>query len=196
MIELKALLKWKRLRPVILIIGVLVLVLLAVAPALAVDVGFALSVSATAALVTIAPGWSRRLVGRGWPKPLADAVCVACAAQVVTAPLVAAISGQLSLISVLANLLVAPVITPITVLGTAAAALGWVWPTVAQLLIRFTGPELWWLLHIARWSAAVPGAAVSVPSGFAGALLLGLTTIAVVLLVAVWRRRRGRGIRR
>ena len=51
-----------------------VLVLLTVAPQLAVDVGFALSVSATAGLVLIAPAWSRRLVARGWPKPVADAV--------------------------------------------------------------------------------------------------------------------------
>ena len=186
----------RRRRQAVPALAATVLVLMVISPDLAVDVGFALSVSATAALVTIAPGWSRRLVARGWPKPLADAVCVACAAQLVTAPLVAAISGQLSVVSVLANLLVAPVITPITILGTAAAAVGWIWPTVAQLLIRFTGPELWWLLHIARWSAAVPGAAVSVPSGFGGALLLGLTTIAVALLVAAWRRRRGRGIRR
>ena len=35
------------------------------------------------------------------PKALADAVCIALAAQVVTAPLIAAISGQLSLIGVL-----------------------------------------------------------------------------------------------
>ena len=27
-------------------------------------------------LVVIAPGWSRRLVNRGWPKLIADAVCV------------------------------------------------------------------------------------------------------------------------
>ena len=65
------------------------------APELAVDVGFALSVSATAALVVIAPVWSRRLVGRGWPKPLADAVSVAVAAQLVTAPLVAGDIGHL-----------------------------------------------------------------------------------------------------
>ena len=70
-----------------------VIALMIVAPELAVDIGFALSVSATAALVVIAPGWSRRLVARGWPKPLADAVSVAVAAQLVTAPLVAAISG-------------------------------------------------------------------------------------------------------
>ena len=32
-------------------------------------------------------------------------------------------------------------IPPITVVGTAAAALGPLWPGGAQLLIRFTGPE-------------------------------------------------------
>lgn len=172
-----------------------VLVLMVISPALAVDAGFALSVVATAGLVVIAPGWSRRLVGHGWPKLVADAVCVAVAAQLVTAPLVAAISGSLSLVAVLANLLVAPVIPPITILGTAAAAMAWSWPGAAQLLIRFTGPELWWLLHIARWSAAIPGAAVGVPSGWGGALLLGATTVGVVFLLAAWRRRRGNAIR-
>ena len=54
-----------------------VLVLMVTAPQLAVDVGFALSVLATAALMVIAPVWSRRLVGRGCPKPLADALAVA-----------------------------------------------------------------------------------------------------------------------
>ena len=100
-----------------------VIALMIGAPELAVDVGFALSVSATAALVVIAPVWSRRLVGRGWPKPLADAVSVAVAAQLVTAPLVAGISGPFSVVSVAANLAVAAVIAPITVIGTAAAAL-------------------------------------------------------------------------
>ena len=135
-----------------------VLALMIASPELAVDVGFALSVSATAALVVIAPVWSRRLVDRGWPKPLADAVCVAVAAQLVTAPLVAGISGTFSVVSVAANLAVAAVIPPITVVGTAAAALCALWPAGADLLIRFTGPELWWLLRVARWAAAVPGA--------------------------------------
>ena len=53
---------------------------------------------ATAALVVIAPVWSRRLVARGCPKPLADALAVAWAAHVVTAPLVAGISGRFSLV--------------------------------------------------------------------------------------------------
>jgi competence protein ComEC len=161
-----------------------VLVLMIASPELAVDVGFALSVSATAALVVIAPAWSRRLVGGGWPKPLADALCVAVAAQLVTAPLIAGISGTFSVMSVAANLAVAVVIPPITVVGTAAAAICPVWPAGADLLIRFTGPELWWLLRVAHWSASVPGASLAVPSGPLGVVVVAAAGVAVVVL---WR---------
>jgi competence protein ComEC len=161
-----------------------VLLLLAVAPTLAVDVGFALSVLATAALIVVAPVWSRRLVAKGWPKPLADALAVAWAAQVVTAPLVAAISGRFSVIAALANLVVAAVIAPNTVLGNAAAALCTIWPAAARLLIRFTGPELWWVNGVAHWAAAMPGATVPVPEGVPGTLIVGGVT---VLAVALWR---------
>ena len=178
-----------RRRQAIPVLSAAVLALLVAAPQLAVDVGFALSVSATAALVVLAPIWSARLVARGWPKALADAVCIALAAQVVTAPLIAAISGQLSLISVLANLAVAVVIPPITVLGTAAAALCPLWAPGAGVLIRFTGPELWWLLHVARWAGEVPGAAVTVPAGPGGVVLVG--AVGVLVVVGVGRCRRG-----
>ncbi|WP_349268431.1 ComEC/Rec2 family competence protein [Mycolicibacterium parafortuitum] len=155
-----------------------VVAVMVAAPRLAVDVGFALSVSATAALIVIAPGWSRRLVDRGWPRPLADAVSVAVAAQLVTAPLVAGISGSMSLVAVAANLAVAPVIPPITVLGTAAAALCAVWPAGAEVLIRFTGPEVWWLLGVARWAARMPAAAVPMPSGATGVLIAAMLMLA------------------
>lgn len=163
-----------------------VLAVLTVAPQLAVDAGFALSVSATAALVVIAPVWSARLVGRGWPKPLADAVSVSAAAQLVTSPLIAGISGNLSLVAVAANLAAAPLIAPITVLGTAAAALSTWWPAGAALLIRFCGPAVWWLLGVARWAAGTPGATVPVPAGVAGIVVVGLAGVAVTLL---WRTR-------
>jgi competence protein ComEC len=165
-----------------------VLILLAVAPHLAVDVGFALSVLATAALVVIAPVWSRRLVGRGCPKPLADALAVAWAAHVVTAPLVAGVSGRVSLVAAGANLAVAPVIAPITVLGSAAAVLCLVWPAGGQLLIRFTGPELWWVLTVARSAAGVPAATVPVPAGAPGVLVVGAVTVVVLLSAMLLRR--------
>lgn len=166
-----------------------VLILMIGAPQLAVDIGFALSASATAALVVIAPAWSRRLADRGWPKPLADAISVAVAAQLVTAPLVAGMAGTVSLVSVAANLAVAVVIAPITVIGTSAAAVSIVWPEAAQFLIRFTGPELWWLLRVARWASAVPGAVVPVPPGPAGVFCVAAVGIGSVL---AWRWRWGR----
>ena len=161
-----------------------VLLLMATAPHLAVDVGFALSVLATAALVVVAPVWSRRLAGRGCPKPLADALAVAWAAHVVTVPLVAGISGRVSLVGAVANLAVAAVIAPITVLGSAAAVVCLLWPPGAQLLIRFTGPEIWWVLRVAHWAAGMPGAAVPVPSGMPGVLIVGASAVLVVVL---WR---------
>jgi competence protein ComEC len=134
--------------------------------------------------VIVAPIWSRRLVAAGWPRALADAICVACAAQLATAPLIAGISGRLSVVSAAANLSVAALIAPITVLGSAAAALCLCWPAGAQLLIRFTGPELWWLLRIAHAAAGVPGASVPVPSGLSGVVAVGAGGLLAVLL---WR---------
>jgi competence protein ComEC len=166
-----------------------VILLMVVAPQMSVDIGFALSVAATAALILIAPRWSRRLVDRGWPKALADTVCVATAAQLVTAPLIAGISGRVSIVSILANVAVTAVVPPITVAGTAAAALAPLWPGGAHLLIRFTGPELWWLLGVARWSGAVPGATVAVPSRFLGVVVVACASAGAVL---VWHQLRGR----
>jgi competence protein ComEC len=107
----------------------------------------------------------------------------------VTAPLVAAISGTLSVVAALANLAVTVVVAPITVIGTGAAALSVWWPAGADLLIRFTGPELWWLLGVARWASQIPGASVPVPSGLPGALTVGAAGLGAVVLSRWWRKR-------
>lgn len=180
---------WHRRRKAVPALAATVLVSLTVAPHLAVDVGFLLSVVATAALVVIAPRWTQRLVDRGWPRPLAAGVAIALAAQLVTAPIVAGMSGAVSVVAVVANLAVAPIIPPITVLGTASAAVLQLWPAAGRLLIRFTGPELWWLLNTARWAAQVPGASVPVPAGPTGVALVGATVVAGVV---GWRWRTGR----
>src|SRR4029453_19561935 len=90
------------------------------------------------------------------------------------------LAGRVGVVPLSAPLAVAVVLPPITVAGTAAAALCPLWPSGAQLLIRFTGPELWWLLHAAQWAAGVPGASLGVPSG-----LLGVVCVAAVGVVAV-----------
>ena len=87
-------------------LGAAVVALLLVDPGLATSVGFALSVVATAGILLLAPGW-RDALARWLPRWVAEAIAVPAAAQLACTPLVAAISGQVSLVAVVANLAVA-----------------------------------------------------------------------------------------
>ena len=163
--------------------------LLLVAPDLAVSPGFALSVLATGGLVVLAPGWRDRW--SAWlPRGLAEALAIPAAAQVACGPVVVAISGQLGLLSVPANLLAVPAVAPATVLGLAAALAA---PLSGQLATAFAWLA-WlptaWLVRVARTGAALPGATLPWRSGGTGAaLLVGLTLVgAVVLRSAALRR--------
>lgn len=178
-----------RRRPVIPALAAAVIGLLLIDPALGTDPGFALSVLATSALVLLVPPWSARLRKLGAPPGVAEALAVPTAAHLVTAPLVAGLSGQVSLIAVAANLLVAPVVAPITVLGVLAAVISPASPSLAELCAWLAGPAVGWLVGVAHWGAGIPGGAVPWPAGVGGALLLAAVLLGGLLLV---RRRRVR----
>jgi competence protein ComEC len=138
-----------------------IMALLMIWPAFAVQPGFILSVIATAGLVVIAPVVAQWLRTRRVPAGVAELLAVAVVAQVVTTPAVLLFSGQISVVAIVANLAVALVVAPITVLGTAAAVVALVCPPVAVVLARFTGPELWWMVVIADKLSRVPFATLS-----------------------------------
>ncbi|WP_082312829.1 ComEC/Rec2 family competence protein [Salinispora fenicalii] len=163
-----------------------VTVLVLVDPELAGDFGFALSVLATGGLLLLAPRWRDALRRRRVPVGVAEALAVPAAAQVACAPVVAGISGTVSLVAVPANLLVAPAIAPATVLGVVAAALSPLWPAVAEFLAWLASWPAWWLVTVAHYGARAPAGALPWPAGVGGALLLAGLTVA--LLVAVRRR--------
>jgi competence protein ComEC len=156
-------------------------------PAMAVSFGFALSVVATAGLVLLAPRWSEALVRRGVPPGFAEAMAVPLAAFVVTVPVIAGMAGQVSTVSVVANVLAAPVVAPATILGVLVTVAAPVWPSAAGLVVRLAGPETGWLVLIARRAAAVPGSLLPWPGGWWGGLLAALAVTGVVLAL---RRRR------
>ncbi|MFB9909271.1 DNA internalization-related competence protein ComEC/Rec2 [Allokutzneria oryzae] len=161
-----------------------VIVLLLFDPSLATTPGFALSVLATSALVVLAPRWAGALRDRGVPVGLAEAIAVPAAAQLATAPVIAAISGQISLVAIPANLLAAPVVAPATVLGVLAAVASTVHESIAEFLVHLAGPEVWWLITVGRHAAAVPDNGIAWPAGVLGGLLL---TALLVVLVVLWR---------
>ncbi|GAA5068684.1 ComEC/Rec2 family competence protein [Nocardia callitridis] len=158
--------------------------LLALWPALAVSAGFALSAVATGGLILLAPSWADWLRARGWWRTPAEVVAVSAGAFVVTTPLMVALTGQVSLVAIVANVLVAPVVAPITVIGAAGAVLSCLWQPLAEVILRCAAPPMWWVLFVAEHAAGVPGATVAVPGGLGGGLLACLL---VVLGIAVLR---------
>ena len=165
-------------------LGAAVIVVLLFWPQMAVAPGFALSVVATLGLVLWAAPLRQWLMRHRVPEVLAVLLAMTLTAQVLTMPLVIALSDRLSLVAVPANLLVAPVIPVIALLGTLGALVGAIGPPegpgalVGEWLIRATGPEVWWLIHCAdtlggqRWSAPeVPGWQVAAVLVLAGAVV-------------------------
>lgn len=169
-------------------LSVAVVALLLLDPRLAVSPGFALSALATAGIVLLAPGWRDQLRCR-MPLPLAEAIAVPAAAQVACTPIVAALSGQVSLVAVPANLLVAPVVGPATVLGLAGGLVGLVVGPAGRLLGTGAGWCVGWIVLVAETGADVPLAAFDWGSGaVALTLLVGVCVLGVLAVPLALRR--------
>jgi competence protein ComEC len=169
---------------------VAVVVLVLVDPWLARSVGFALSVLATAGILVLAPPW-RDALSRWMPRPAAEALSVPLAAQLVCTPVVAAISGQVSLVAVLANLLAAPAVAPATVLGVACTLAAPVSAPAAALAGWLAGRPAWWIVTVAERGADLPGAAVPWEATPGALALLALLCLVGVLVMPALLRRRG-----
>jgi len=169
--------------------------LLLVDPRMIGDIGFQLSLAATAGLLALggrAESLVRRLTAGRAPRWFCETLGVSLAAQLSTLPLILLHFGRLSLISPLANLLVAPVV-PLAMLGAAIGTLLGpllVGPPASLLLAPLT--VLAWLplaamVRGADLLADVPFASLGLPAplGLAGA---GLS---LLCLVAALRAARG-----
>ena len=144
------------------------------------DPGFALSVLATAGLLLLAP--------KIRPQFLAPPI----AALIFCAPVIVALSGYLSPMSIVANLLAAPAVTPITIVGFIAALISPISPWLASLLILLIKPCAHWIVLVASWSSEFPVLTLRTGTiGFIATVVLvlllyfGKGRIAVILLIVV-----------
>lgn len=158
-------------------------VLVLVDPELAADAGFALSVLATGGLLLLAPRWRDGLRQCGVPRGLAEALAVPAAAQVACAPVIAALSGTVSLVAVPANLLAVPAVAPATVLGVTAAVLSPWWPAAAEVVAWLAQWPARWLVAVAGYGADVPAGGIPWLPGAIGGLLLAVVLLAMLLAV-------------
>ncbi len=161
-------------------LGASVVLLLLLDPTLAPRAGFALSVLATAGILLLAPGW-RDALATWLPRWLAEVIAIPAAAQLACTPVVAAISGQVSVVAVVANLLAAPVVGPATVLGLVGGLVCCLSPRVGQIL---AWPATWcvrWVIAVAEQGAALPRPAQQWGTG-----ALALSLLVLVCLALMW----------
>ena len=140
-------------------LSVAVISLLFLDPWLARSAGFVLSVCATAGILFLGPPFTDRL-SRWMPRWLAIGIAIPFAAQAACTPAIAAISGEISLVAVLANLLAGPVVAPATVLGLLGGLLAVVWPVGGQAVAWPAGVCAAWIVEVAERGAALSGAAI------------------------------------
>ncbi len=178
-----------RTRSLVPALAAAVLVLLMIDPALAFDAGFALSVQATGAIAVLAPVAGRALRERGWPAGWAEVVTVPTVAHLATMPVIAALSGTVSVWAIPANVLVTPAVPLSLVMGAIAVPLATVWPSGAWQLIRVAAVPTEWIAWCAHRVAAWPVAIVPWSAGFTGIVTL---TAAAFLLPWLFRFRRFR----
>jgi competence protein ComEC len=165
--------------------------LLLIDPWLCRSVGFCLSVAATAGIILWAMPWSLAL-GRWMPIWAAEAICVPLAAQLATQPIVTALSGQVSLVCVVANILAAPLVAPATILGFAATGVAVLRTGLAAVPATVAGWFAQGVCWIAQWGSAFPGATWSWQvSPVSLAVLAGISLGIALVLPGLWTSRIG-----
>jgi len=149
------------------------------------DAGFALSVMATTGLLLFAPVIVERL-SRYIPGKLAQALAPPIAAIVFCSPVLVALSGYLSPISVLANLLAAPAVGPITIVGFIAALIAPLAPFISSILIWFISFPAGFIAAVAKWAASFP--VLTLRTGRIGFLIIAIATLTFWLFKKYIRR--------
>lgn len=167
-----------------------VLILLLADPWLSRSYGFVLSVLATTGLLILAGPLSRVLTN--WlPLPLAAAISIPLAAQLVCQPVLLMLNPSIPLYGVPANLLAGPAAPLATVLGLAACALLPGFPAIGHAFVQLAWLPSWWIAAVAHFFSALPGSRLPWLPGPIGIVLFAAVT-AIALFVVLSRARRGR----
>ncbi|MEO5949503.1 MAG: ComEC/Rec2 family competence protein [Candidatus Saccharimonas sp.] len=124
------------------------------------NVGWMLSFAAFAGVMLVAPIFTAYFFGKDKVPFMAQLFIETSSAQLVTLPIITAVFGQLSIIALLANLLILPLI-PLAMLLTFIAGLaGFVVPAL-QSITAWPAQELLSLIvRVVEWCASLPGAQI------------------------------------
>ena len=149
------------------------------------DAGFALSVLATLGIITLSPRLSEGLTTM-WkvPRIISEVIAIPVAATIFCTPVVIAISGKLSLASIPLNIMAAPLVPAVTILGFAALLASLMIDPLAEYLAWVSHLAAWPIAHIAEWSYFLP--IFEMPFGFVGGgIFIAMLLVAVYLFTTL-----------
>ncbi|MBE6084241.1 MAG: DNA internalization-related competence protein ComEC/Rec2 [Selenomonas ruminantium] len=179
-------------RRILLVTG---LVMLVIWPLLLFHISFQLSFLATAGLLYLAPKWQSFLRERGVNSFVAAGLSITLAAQLATLPVLAWYFNQLSLSSLLANLVVVPLVELLIVLGLFAGALAFALPFAGSVVFACDSLLLGVVEELTAQIAALPASAIWIPSlHFSGGLLY-YVLLGLFLLTAEQREKLWEGLK-
>lgn len=147
------------------------------------DAGFALSVLATAGLLLFAPVIENQLPTH---KKLAGALAPPIAAIVFCSPILVALSGYLSPMSIFANLLAAPFVAPITIVGFIAALVSPFAPALTSVLVYIIRVPAGSIAAIAHWISGFP--VLTIHNGLIGFAIVAVLVGFLWLFKKRWRK--------
>jgi len=155
-------------------------------PGLLTDVGFQLSVSAVTGI-----GLILFLARRS--SPVLQVVLVSLGATLATGPIVAYHFGMISLVNIVANILVVPVVPAVLLLAALALLVNLFWPVAGVGLGLIVHVLFAWMRWVTGWLSSWPGAyfaEVVVP------IWVMVVYYALLILGSVfWLKKQGRGWR-
>ncbi len=162
-------------------------VTLAVDPSVAGNVGWQLSFAAVLGILLLASPireWLLVRLGRtSWRRALAEGIAVTVAATLATAPLIAYVFEEISLTSLLANVLALPAVAPAMWLGMVSAALAQIPGIPLAPLNGLDALLLAYIAQVAAWCGRPTWAVLHVHIGLA-AMLATYAAMAVSLVIA------------
>ncbi len=148
-------------RRILLLTG---LVMLIVSPLLLFHISFQLSFLATAGLLYLAPIWQNYMRKHGCHPYLAAGLSITLAAQLATLPILAWYFNQLSISSLLANLVVVPLVELMIVLGLFAGVVAFILPFVGSVVFACDSLLLGIVTEMTAGIAALPASQIWIPS--------------------------------
>lgn len=140
------------------------IVMTAISPLLLFHISFQLSLGATAGLLYLAPKIRKWLRLHGMPELAAGSMAITIAAQAATLPILAWYFNQVSLSSLLANLLAVPVIELILIAALLAGLAGFALPLAGKVIFTAVSLLLGIVAEIVRILARLPASQIWVPS--------------------------------